>query len=81
MTLKKIYTIERGSNNNFKVVCSALTEDQVFQVVKEILEKEKYEVYYYRQWNYDDGYSYIDYGSHSNFFRYKLIDEATEIKR
>jgi hypothetical protein len=81
MTPRKIYTIERGSSDNFKVVCSALTEDQVFQVVKEILEKEKYKVYYYRRWNYDDGYSYIDYGSHSNFFRYKLVDEFTEVKK
>ncbi len=81
MTLRKKFTIERGNHGNFKSVCSALKEDQVFQVVKEILEKENFEVYYYRQYTYTDGYTYIDYGSHTNFFRYKLVDEAIIIDK
>jgi hypothetical protein len=70
------YEIYRGNDRNgYKYVCSVKLEDGVWPVAKEILKKENFEVFYTRSWNHDDGYTYIDYGSHSDFFRYKLVSE------
>jgi hypothetical protein len=29
------------------------------------------EIHYTRHWVYEDGWTYIDYGSHTDFFRYR----------
>jgi hypothetical protein len=63
--------LERGGYNNFKVIGEYPNEEKLRQATTLLLKLENYTVYYTRSWKDDDGYSYMDYGSHTDFFRYK----------
>ena len=55
-----------GEYKNRKSMSSAMNE-----YLKEI----KFKNYYFRQWNDDEGFTMCDYGSHTNFFKFKNEDE------
>lgn len=78
----KRYEIYRGSDRNgWRYVCSVKLEDGVWPIINEKLRAEKYDVYYTRRWAHDDGFTYIDYGSHKDFFRYKMVDSDETVAR
>jgi hypothetical protein len=65
------FKLERGRNENFKLIGTYDKLDEAFQAMRVLLALEKFDSMYTRQWVYEDGYTYIDYGSHHDFFRYK----------
>jgi hypothetical protein len=64
--------LEKGSvSKGFKILGEYETEELMRESIRLLLELEPKEVFYTRSWLYEDGYTYIDYGKHSDFFRYK----------
>jgi len=64
-------TLERGRNNDFKEIGKYDTVELALQSFRALMALEGYEINYTRHWSREDGWSYIDYGSHSDFFRYR----------
>lgn len=49
------------------------TQGEMLIAIKTRIEQIKFKSYYMRGWETSDGYTMCDYGSHTNFFRYKRI--------
>jgi hypothetical protein len=60
-----------GNSGNFKTIGTYEDQKKAMDAMRALLALERYEVFYMRSWEDDDGWTIIDYGSHSDFFRYK----------
>jgi len=66
-----MFTLERSSKDGYILYKDNIkTEEEVMRIISRTIEQEGFKSFYFRAMHYDD-YVVIDYGSHSNFFRYK----------
>ena len=65
----KVYFLD--SYNNKRELAEVQTKQEVWSVINNFLEERNYKSYYTRMW-YEDNVTWIDVGSHSEFF---LVDE------
>ena len=65
----KVYFLD--SYNNKRELTEVQTKEEVWSVINKFLEERNYKSYYTRMW-YEDNMTWIDVGSHSEFF---LVDE------
>jgi hypothetical protein len=64
-------TLQRGRETRFKEIGTYDTAELALQSFRALMALEGRDIKYTRQWTYWDGWTYIDYGSHSDFFRYR----------
>jgi len=65
----KVYFLD--SYDNKREIAEVQTTKEVWSVINKFLEERNYKSYYTRMW-YKDNMTWIDVGSHSEFF---LVDE------
>lgn len=62
----------RNSHGEKRLLASnVVTSEIVWEIIKRFLDEHNFECYYVRTW-YNDGYTWYDVGSHTEFF---LVDE------
>jgi hypothetical protein len=64
-------TLQRGRERSFKEIGRYDTAELALQSFRALMALEGREIHYTRHWVYEDGWTYIDYGSHTDFFRYR----------
>jgi hypothetical protein len=64
-------TLQRGQYSKFKEIGRYDSKEKAMEAMMLLLNLERYNVYYSRSWEDDDGWTIVDYGSHRDFFRYK----------
>jgi hypothetical protein len=69
--------LERGNNDSFVKIGIFYDLSTVIREIDKILTKEKFDTYYNRVYILN-GYTYNDYGSISDFFRYKEVPDEDE---
>ena len=65
----KVYFLD--SYNDKRELAEVQTKEEVWSIINKFLEERNYKSYYTRMW-YEDNMTWIDVGSHSEFF---LVDE------
>ena len=61
----------RDSYNRNKLLKSNVSKEDVWGIIQEFLDDHHFKSYYTRAW-YEDGYTWYDVGSHTEYF---LVDE------
>lgn len=62
-------------DDNDKLIIVAENEEELWKIIeKYIKEVLKFKSYYYRFWLTEDGWTWIDYGSHTRFLKYKNLN-------
>lgn len=62
-----MYTLYLKSNNTLTKLNTLSTDKQIFQYINQYLKDNNIKSYYMRLWS-RDNQTYIDYGSHVDFF-------------
>lgn len=62
-----MHTLYLNSNNTLTKLTTLSTDKQIFQYINQYLKDHNFKSYYMRFWN-RDNQTYIDYGSHVDFF-------------
>ena len=62
-------------NDEDKLIIVVKDEEELWEVIKKyITDILKFKSYYYRFWLTEDGWTWIDYGSHTRFLKYKNLN-------
>jgi len=69
--------LERGSKDNFSELGTFYSLSEIVREINKILAKEKIENFI-KVYELGDGYIYNDYGSYTDFFRYKEVPDEEE---
>ena len=59
-----------------RVIATVETEKEARQEVQKFLAKNEYISYYTRSWTEKSGWTILDVGSHTEFFRYKEVTDG-----
>lgn len=74
-----VFLLEKGNlKNGFKNI-QIVDANDMFQIVYDVMKASDLIGKIIRQWQ-EGEYTYIDYGSHTDFFRYKAISMNTKEK-
>jgi hypothetical protein len=74
-----LFLLEKGNlKNGFKSI-QIVDANDMFQIVYDVMKASSLTSKIIRQWQQAE-YTYIDYGSHTDFFRYKAVDMNTKEK-
>ena len=69
-----LYYINKHTTNQYEFIGYFDTVEQMWDNIYEFFNKCKFQCYYTRNWMDDEGYTYIDFGSHFQFYRYKEVE-------
>ena len=67
--------INENGNKGWELIANFRTEKDMNKNISDFLKKHNFKSYYSRQWVCENGYTMIDFGSHSQFYRFKKFDE------
>lgn len=74
-----IFILEQGNRKNGFIQVKVVDANNMFEIVYDVMKASGLQNKIIRQWQETD-YTYIDYGSHTDFFRYKVIPMNTKEK-
>jgi len=65
--------INRNTTNEWEFIGDFDEEKDMNKNIADFFTKHEYKSYYQRHWVDEDGWNMIDFGSHSQFYRYKEL--------
>jgi hypothetical protein len=74
-----VFQLEQGNLKNGFQIIQIVDANDMFQIVRNVMKASNVDSIVIRQWQQAE-YTYMDYGSHTDFFRYKAIDMNTKEK-
>lgn len=75
-SVKGVVNLIELRDDNDKLIIVVESEEELWKIIeKYIKDVLKFKSYYYRFWLTEDGWTWIDYGSHTRFLKYKKLNE------
>lgn len=74
-SVKGVVKLIELRDDSDKLIIVVESEEELWKIIeKYIKDVLKFKSYYYRFWLTEDGWTWIDYGSHTRFLKYKKLN-------